>query len=74
MERNNDFRKEVLRALKKRIITREEAKECLIRGFGKQEIPIFYFVDMESTPLGMYVLGLEKMGIIKPLIRLNEGI
>jgi hypothetical protein len=74
MERNHDFRKEVLRALKKRIITREEAKECLIRGFGKQEIPIFYFVDMESTPLGMYVLGLEKMGIIKPLIRLNEGI
>jgi hypothetical protein len=75
MERNHDFRKEVLRALKKRIITKEEAKECLIRGFGKQEIPIFFdFPRMESTPLGIYVLGLEKMGIIKPLIRLNEGI
>jgi hypothetical protein len=75
MERNHDFRKEVLKALQKRIITKEEAKECLMRGFGKQEIPIFFdFPDLELTPLRNYILGLEKMGFIQPLIRIDESI
>ncbi len=72
---NKDFKKEVLKALHKGIINKVEAKECLIRGFGKQELPIFFdFPEKELTPLKNYVLGLEKIGIIQPLIRIDDSI
>ncbi len=61
-----NFRKEVLKALQKGIITKEETKECLKRGL--KEIPIFLFSDNENKP---YFLALEKIGIIQPLIRLD---
>lgn len=68
-----DFRKEVLKALHKGTINQVEAKECLVRGFGKEDIPIFFdFPDNELNPLKHYVLGLEKMRVIDPLIRLND--
>lgn len=73
MERghNFNFRREVIKALRTGTISKVEAKECLRRGFGKEDIPIFYFEGSEKTPLLTYVDGLEKMGIIKPLIRLD---
>lgn len=68
----NKFRKIVFRSLFKKVITKEEAKECLKRGFGKQEIPIFFDFEPIELPLQNYVTGLEKMQIIEPLIRLND--
>tara|TARA_R110002111_G_scaffold74950_4_gene119050 strand:+ start:385 stop:621 length:237 start_codon:yes stop_codon:yes gene_type:complete len=68
---NNKFKKEVLKALHKGIISKIEAKECLKRDFEKQEIPIFYFQEPEKSSLYVYADGLEKMGIINPLIRLD---
>lgn len=74
MRDNSNFRKEVLMALHKGTINKVEAKECLNRGFGKQEIPVFFdFPDEELNPLKHYVLALEKMGIIKPIIRINDN-
>jgi len=64
-----NFRKEVLKALDKGIINKVEARECLKRGFGNQEIPFFYDDESEKTPLTIYVDGLEKLGLIEPLIR-----
>lgn len=73
MERghNFNFRNEVIKALRKGIISKVGAKECLKRGFGKQELPIFYFEESEKSPWSIYMDGLEKMGIIKLLIRLD---
>lgn len=73
MERgpNFNFKKEVLKALRRGIISKLEARECFKRDFGIQEIPIFYFQEAEKTPLITYVDGLEKMEIIQPLIRLD---
>ena len=68
-----NFRAEVIKALHMEIINKEEAKECLRRGFGKEEIPIFFdFPDKEMTPLKHYVFGLEKMGMITPIIRVDN--
>ncbi|AKP50738.1 hypothetical protein CA2015_1290 [Cyclobacterium amurskyense] len=68
---NINFKKEVLKALHKGIISKVEAKECLKRDFLKQEIPIFYIQEPKKSPLSIYVDGLEKIGIINPLIRLD---
>lgn len=68
---NINFRKEVLKALFQGIIDKVEAKECLKRGLGKEELPIFYFHESEISPLKNYIDGLEKMGMIEPLIRLD---
>lgn len=69
----NEFKREVLKALSQRTISKVEAKECLKRGFGKQEILIFFdFPTKELTPLKHYTLGLEKMGVINPIIRLED--
>ena len=61
-----NFRKEVLKALKKGIIIKVEAKECLKRGL--EEIPIFIWPDSKNRP---YLLALEKMAYLytmaKPL-------
>lgn len=72
MDRNlkPNFRKKVLQALQKGLITKMEAKECLKRGFGGEELPLFFdFPDEEMNPLKNYILGLEKMGFINPLFR-----
>ncbi len=61
-----NFRKEVLKALQKGIITKVEAKECLKRGL--EENPIFLFSDNKKM---CYLLALEKIRIIQPLIRLD---
>jgi hypothetical protein len=77
MDRNlkPNFRKKVLQALQKGLITKVEAKECLKRGFGNQELPIFFdFPDEESNTLKDYILGLEKMGLIQPLFRINDSL
>lgn len=67
-----NFKERVIKAYIQKIISKEEAKDCIKRGFGEQEIPIFFdFPDKEETPLKNYVLGLEKMGIIELLIRLD---
>lgn len=72
---NSTFRKDVLKALQKGTIDTVEAKECLMRGFGNQELPIFFdFPEEELTPLRNYILGLEKMGLIQPLIRINDNL
>jgi hypothetical protein len=72
MKQVPNFRGEVLKALQKGIISKVEAKECLRRGFGGEELPLFYdFGDNEKT-WRFYIDGLEKMGIIEPLIRLND--
>ena len=65
---NPNFRKKVLQALQKGIITKEEAKECLKRGFGGEELPLFFDFE-ESDPLKSYILALEKMELILPLFR-----
>ena len=70
-KQNVNFKKEVLKALHKGIISKVEAKECLKRDFLKQEIPIFYIHEQKKSTLYVYVDGLEKMGIINPLIRLD---
>jgi len=74
MERdpNFNFKKEVLKALHKGIINSSEAKECLIRGFDS-ELPIF-FIFREGDPFKAYIEGLEKMNLIRPLIRLGDDI
>lgn len=72
MNEKINFRKEVIKALHQGIITKQEAKECILRGFGEQEIPIFYFDRKDDFSLRIYVDALEKMEIIKPLIRLNN--
>lgn len=72
MERTppNEFRKVVLKSLSQKIISKVEAKECLRRGFGGEELPIFFdFPGEELNPLKNYILGLEKMGFISPLFR-----
>jgi len=70
-----NFRKEVVKALYQGIINKVEAKECLKRGFGKHEIPIFFDFSEEGEPLlRHYVLGLEKIGFIEPLIRVDDGL
>jgi hypothetical protein len=70
-----NFRAEILKALQKGTIDKVEAKECLMRGFGKQEIPIFFdFPEEELTPLRNYILGLEKMGLIQPLFRIDDSL
>lgn len=72
---NKNFKKRVIKSLIQKIITKVEANECLKRGFGKQEIPIFFDLSAnELTPLKHYVLGLEKMGIIEPIIRINGSL
>ncbi|EKB47783.1 hypothetical protein [Cecembia lonarensis] len=72
MREIKNFRATVLKALHHGTISKYEAKECLIRGIGKQELPIFFdFEPMESS-LKNYVTGLEKMGLIEPLIRLED--
>jgi hypothetical protein len=65
-----EYREEVLLALQNEIISKDEAREYLIRGFGKLEVPLFFDFE-ESNPLKRYDMGLEKIGIIKPLIRLD---
>lgn len=72
MTNDTDFKKQVIKALHQGIITKQEAKECILRGFGKQEVPIFYFDQWENSSLRIYVDALEKMEMIKPLIRLNN--
>lgn len=68
----NQFKKQVLKALCKGIISKEEAKECLKRGFESQELPIFFdSSDKETTTLKNYVLGLEKLGFPTPFIVLD---
>lgn len=72
MENNlkRNFRSEVLKALHKGIISKVEARECILRGFGNDELPVFFdFPGEEFEPLKNYVLGLEKMGLISPLFR-----
>ncbi|SEJ19427.1 hypothetical protein SAMN05192553_102854 [Cyclobacterium xiamenense] len=65
-----NFRKEVVKALYEGIISKVEAKECLKRGFGNEELPLFFdFPENGPNPLRDYILGLEKMGIISPLFR-----
>ena len=65
-----DFRKQVFKALALKTITKVEAKECLKRGFGGEELPLFFdFADEKSDSLKNYILGLEKMGFINPLFR-----
>jgi hypothetical protein len=49
-----------------------EAKECLKRGFGNEELPIFFNFE-RSDPFKSYILALEKMGVIEPLIRLDDS-
>ena len=70
MDRNlkPNFRKKVLQALQKGLITKVEAKECLKRGFGNEELPIFFNFE-RSDPFKSYILALEKMGLIVPLFR-----
>jgi|GEM_PF-3873954 len=55
----NGYRKDVLKSLYKGIISKVEAKECLIRGFG-MELPLFFDFD-ETDPFKAYIEGLEKM-------------
>jgi hypothetical protein len=69
---NFNFKKEVLKALHKGVINSVEAKECLIRGFDS-ELPIF-FLFREGDPYKAYIEGLEKMNLIRPLIRLGDDI
>ena len=73
MERdpNLNFKKEVMKSLYKGIISKVEAKECLIRGFGNIELPLF-FEFQESDPFKAYIEGLEKMNLIEPLFRLDD--
>lgn len=70
MDRNlkPNFRKKVLQSLQKGLITKAEAKECLKRGYGNEELPLFFDFE-ESNPFKSYILALEKMGLIFPLFR-----
>jgi hypothetical protein len=67
-----NFRKEVLNALQKGIINSVEAKECLIRGVGNEELPLFFDFE-ENDTFKASIEALEKMEIIEPLIRLDES-
>lgn len=75
MERDHklNFKKQVLIALHKRTINNVEAKECIKRGFGNIELPLF-FDFKESDPMRAYILALEKMEIIEPLFRTDGSI
>ena len=72
MNNQTEFKSSVLKALSKGIISKVEAKECLKRGLG-EEVPLFFDFSDKEEDLRNYVLGLEKMGIIKPLFREDEN-
>lgn len=65
----NEFNIKVIKSLRIGIISKEEAKECLKRGLLNCELPLFYYLEEEKSPLGFYIGGLEKMGLIVPLFR-----
>lgn len=64
-----NFRVTVLKALHHGTISKDEAKECLRRGFKGEELPLFYDFEEKQRPLKLYIDGLEKMEIIEPLFR-----
>lgn len=63
------FKVKVFKSLMDGRITKDEAKECLRRGFKGEELPLFYDFEEKQRPLKLYIDGLEKMGIIEPLFR-----
>jgi hypothetical protein len=68
-----NFKVKVLKALRDGIINKDEAMECMRRGGGFFEVPIFYDGwNGDKDPLKIFVDALEKMKLIEPLIRLND--
>lgn len=67
-----NFKEKVIKAYIQKIISKDEAKECLKRGFGSEELPLFYDFEEMEKPLKLYIDGLEKIGFIFPLIRIKD--
>ena len=65
------FRQEVLKALKDRIISGDEAKALFRRG-GK-EIPIFLFMDDMTETDYLIKSGLDKMGKFSGILTEGTG-
>ncbi|MEB2779987.1 hypothetical protein U3A58_06260 [Algoriphagus sp. C2-6-M1] len=68
MKKIKNFRATVLKNLHHGKISKDEAKECLKRGFGNIELPLFFEFE-EKDPMRAYIQGLEKIGLINPLFR-----
>lgn len=66
------FRQEVLKALKDRIISGDEAKALFRRG-GK-EIPIFLFMDDMTETDYLINSGLNKMGKFPSILMEGSGV
>lgn len=66
------FRQEVLKALKDRIISGDEAKALFRRG--ENEMPIFLFMDEMTETDYLINSGLEKMGKFSSILMEGSGI